>query len=142
MLYAGASSVVSPGFYGALGVRLVREGQDMTAPDDVHAPCRALMGHFRRTLASIADLTVQHQGQSPAQDVYERAQEALQVESGREAEEELQLLWTIMHHADELYRPWPWQTPAQRQEHIVSLLEALAAYAAFRTPRMWWEGRP
>jgi hypothetical protein len=42
ILYAGASSGVSPGLYGALGVRLVRKGEDVTlhgaATDEPLAP--------------------------------------------------------------------------------------------------------
>lgn len=123
-------------------LRLVRKGEEVTLPAETHAACQALIGHLRTTLAEIAALTAPYQGQSPQQDVYERAQEALQVESGREVQEELQLLRDIAHHAKELHRPWLAMNQAQRQEHYDCLMEALAAYAAFRLPRLWWEGRP
>jgi hypothetical protein len=102
-----------------------------------HASCVALIASLRETLQAIVDVTEGFLPESPAQDVYERAREALMLESGREVQKELALLRDIAAHAGQLYVPAFPLSLGQRCEQLEFLLAALDVYDEFQIAHLY-----
>ena len=105
---------------------------------DAHRLCTAMIGKLREVLKEIANL-VENSDSSPAWDVYERAMEVLMMESGREVQQELELLWHIAYHAGEIYRPlFPMPgviTPTE--DHVPIMIHYLERYEQFKAERLF-----
>src|SRR5262249_697347 len=75
------------------------------------------------------------------QDIYERCQELLGIDTAREALAEWELMWEVAYHSREVcdvrHPLWGRRAPEQEQANRLGLQQALDALRAFELERLW-----
>src|SRR5262249_35713473 len=104
------------------------------------SPERALLGKVMEELRYVADLIVAvESGALPEeamwQDIYERCQELLGIDTAREALAEWELMWEVAYHSREVcdvrHPLWGRRAPEQEQANRLGLQQALDALRTF-----------
>jgi hypothetical protein len=115
----------------------------MSLKDAPHVPAdRLLVGKVMQAIAFFAEVTAPDMPYTCRQDIHERCQELLKLESAREAAHEWQLLWDVAYYACELYDGFLPHSPAQEAEIRAGWEAALEALRQWSSDHFWQEGDP